>query len=62
MELQRHVKEAHPPVHKCSECDKTFANKNSLRDHMKLHQESRPSFVCEHCGKEFSKVPTFDIF
>ena len=36
---------------KCDLCEKTFAQKSSLREHKKIHANERP-FKCEACGYE----------
>ncbi|CAG0907337.1 unnamed protein product, partial [Cyprideis torosa] len=40
--------------HKCPICEKTYPAANKLRYHLKLHSQ-HPSFICEHCGKEFRR-------
>ncbi|XP_019740100.1 zinc finger and SCAN domain-containing protein 2-like isoform X1 [Hippocampus comes] len=39
---------------KCSQCDKTFGTKYTLRVHMMIHSGDKP-FMCSVCGKRFSQ-------
>ncbi|KAJ3148047.1 Strongly-conserved Zn-finger binding protein (TFIIIA) [Geranomyces michiganensis] len=54
--LQQHMKEAHKP--KCPQCHKTFSRRDTLKDHMQVHEEKRTVWVCEWegCGKEFASA------
>ena len=44
----------------CDICDKTFAFKNSLKRHMKLHETIRKVFKCSVCDKEFIRKDGFN--
>lgn len=39
----------------CPDCGKTFANENSIENHMKIHRSGCKSFKCSLCTEEFSK-------
>ncbi|KAJ3134130.1 Strongly-conserved Zn-finger binding protein (TFIIIA) [Geranomyces variabilis] len=54
--LQRHVKEAHRPT--CAVCHKTFSRRDTLKDHMKGHEEKKAVWVCESegCEKQFASA------
>ena len=45
------VKERYP----CSSCDKTFASKASVREHVKLVHKCIKNFSCDICGKTFGQ-------
>ncbi|KAG8198996.1 hypothetical protein JTE90_001795 [Oedothorax gibbosus] len=38
----------------CSYCDKGFARRDKLSDHVRMHTGERPH-VCAHCGKSFTR-------
>ena len=41
--------------YKCTECDKSFINKDTLSKHMSAHLEER-NFKCGKCGKLFKRL------
>lgn len=46
---------------KCNHCDKSFANKYILRQHMDMHfpnenSQPKPSHMCDICGREFKSL------
>ncbi|XP_044743445.1 zinc finger protein 98-like [Chrysoperla carnea] len=38
----------------CKVCNKSVANKRSLRRHQLLHQNNKPTYFCSHCKKFYS--------
>ncbi len=50
-----HMFRAHSKkIYVCKNCKKSFAKKNRLRDHEKIHTgEQLPRVLCEYCGKYF---------
>ncbi|CAL4097148.1 unnamed protein product, partial [Meganyctiphanes norvegica] len=44
---------ANEKIYTCSQCDKTFSNKDKLKSHKRTHEEKR--FKCKHCGKAFAR-------
>ncbi|WFD33948.1 hypothetical protein MCUN1_000776 [Malassezia cuniculi] len=54
-ELQKHMREVHPP--QCPLCQRTFASRENLRKHIRIHEKSEESaFECvwNGCGRSFS--------
>ncbi|XP_077419620.1 uncharacterized protein LOC144050339 [Vanacampus margaritifer] len=49
--MTRHTGNTH---WKCSQCNKNFGNKSSLRVHMRIHAGDK-RFMCSVCGKRFSQ-------
>jgi len=41
-------------AYKCSECNKTFAKKSNLRNHMGLHSTSERKYKCQDCQETFA--------
>lgn len=56
--MERHMTQLHmdksAKMFKCSVCPKTFAKKNILKSHEKIHLANRPTFDCQYCGKNLS--------
>lgn len=52
--LKRHVEVTHMKKRQatCTECGRTFATRQNLREHMHLHSVLK-AFRCETCGKRF---------
>ncbi|XP_063628144.1 zinc finger protein 26-like [Cydia splendana] len=52
--LQRHLAETHERRrrHACRHCDRTFANSQNLKQHIRTHTGERP-YSCSLCGKRF---------
>ncbi|XP_075167037.1 zinc finger protein 711-like [Haematobia irritans] len=45
----------------CEICNKAFARKHNLRDHMQVHlSDSEKQFPCEHCGKRYGNKRSLD--
>ncbi|XP_068627108.1 zinc finger protein 564-like [Battus philenor] len=49
--LRSHMKR-HAERQRCGQCDKTFADRSSLRTHLFIHNGSK-EFSCPRCGKAF---------
>ena len=61
--LNRHIKEIHPSTkdYKCNECESTFKNKTSLRQHVNtVHGKNEKNFKCNHCAYEFHRRPELE--
>ncbi|XP_065341980.1 zinc finger and BTB domain-containing protein 24-like [Cloeon dipterum] len=59
-ELKTHVKELDHRIvgsslYFCSICSKSFTMSSSLRNHLKVHDSSHPSFECDVCHKTCSR-------
>lgn len=54
-QLRQHKYLQHPTLHICTECDKTFTQKNALHQHMKSHCEEREVYTCPrpNCGRTY---------
>lgn len=67
LSLKRHLISHTEFEHECSECDRKFRKKQSLRAHMETHSGviNRPH-VCDFCGKGFRRnanlMVRFEIF
>ena len=45
----------------CPKCNRTFSAERSMRAHYNYsHNESKPSFPCNHCGKVFNQKSNLD--
>ena len=46
--LKRHIKQVHllHKEHKCEICDKRFAHKQYLKEHMNIHTQTEP-YACD---------------
>jgi len=53
--LERHVHLNHSSVLTCSECGKTFIDKQVFINHQKWHRYSKTEAACEICGKELKR-------
>lgn len=38
--------------YQCDLCNKQFASKYTLKNHQRIHQDRKRSFVCSDCGKK----------
>ncbi|XP_032662882.1 gastrula zinc finger protein xFG20-1-like [Odontomachus brunneus] len=38
-----------PKPYRCSQCDKTYANKGTLNRHLQKECQKEPQYICEHC-------------
>ncbi|CAG2241700.1 GTF3A [Mytilus edulis] len=54
-QLRQHRYLHHPTLHICTECDKTFTQKNALQQHLKSHCEEREVYTCPrpNCGRTY---------
>lgn len=56
--IERHMKQIHlkpsSSLFICATCTKTFAKKNILQAHEKIHLLQRPTFECSQCNKVLS--------
>ena len=43
------------PYLECSDCDKVFRNKGSLKRHKIQHEAHSKTFPCDHCDKKFTR-------
>lgn len=50
--LKSHMIKHSGENHQCQVCNKTYAWKKSLTEHMRIHNNDK-RFVCVHCGKAF---------
>ncbi|ALC42066.1 CG15073, partial [Drosophila busckii] len=57
--IDRH---ANPEIFKCELCDRSFADKQCLRNHelLKHQPDEEKKFICEHCPKKFTKQYLLD--
>ena len=55
--LKRHIKRVHEGIknHQCDVCEKKFASKNEVKEHMTMHTGEK-AYKCEECGKAFSQL------
>lgn len=63
-ELQRHVKEQHPPL--CEECGQVCATSGQLKAHIDIHHGTgagEKNFACEYdgCGRTFTKKGNLNV-
>ena len=45
--------------YQCTECDKSFKERRSLTDHLRVHSGEPQPYVCDVCSKSFSHRTTF---
>ncbi|KAH8407498.1 hypothetical protein KR222_003647 [Zaprionus bogoriensis] len=57
--IDRH---SNPEKFKCELCDRTFADKQCLRNHelLKHQPDEQKTFICEHCPKRYTKQYLLD--
>lgn len=55
--VNKHVRAVHMNYKpfKCDQCDLTFSERKTMREHMRVHTGERP-FLCAHCPKSFKRV------
>ena len=55
--VNKHVRSVHMNYKpfKCSQCDLTFSERKTMREHMRVHTGERP-FLCAYCPKTFKRV------
>ena len=60
--LKRHVETSHLKIKKyrCHDCDKQFASKQNLSEHMHIHSGAKP-FFCKICGKTFRQASQLSL-
>lgn len=60
--LKRHIETSHLKIKKyrCHECDKQFASKQNLNEHMHIHSGAKP-FWCKICSKTFRQASQLSL-
>jgi hypothetical protein len=54
-EMRRHMAAEHPKTRECEHCQQQFSTRSQLKEHKKIHSESRQVFCCteKDCDKKF---------
>lgn len=60
--LKRHIETSHLKIKKyrCQECDKLFASKQNLNEHLHIHSGAKP-FFCKVCSKTFRQASQLSL-
>jgi uncharacterized Zn-finger protein len=60
--LKRHIETSHLKIKKyrCHDCDKQFASKQNLNEHMHIHSGAKP-FFCKICSKTFRQASQLSL-